>query len=739
MKNNLFKRLVSGLTVPVICLASIPFMANAADQQQIGTKDGYDYELWNQWGQGTASMDVGNNGAFTCSWTGIENCLFRTGQKLGSTKSYEEYNGMYIDYDVDYEPKGNSYMCVYGWTEDPTVEYYIVEAWGSWRPPGSTDSLGTVEANGNTYDIYRTERVNQPSIHGTETFYQYWSVRQDNPAVNNSKKHIEGRISISKHFDAWEAAGLDMGGRMYEVALNIEGYQSAGSASVNKNGLVIGKGDGDGGSVVTPTNPPAEPDENGYYFRSTFESGDDGWGNRGDSSVKLDSENYYAGKNSLFVSGRTDNWNGTAISLDTSEFVPGKSYSFSTAVLQKSGSTTPMQLTLQYTLDGEDNYSQVAIADVKSGEWTKLENTSFEIPAGAKNLLLYVEAPESLTDFYIDEAAGAKAGTKSEVINGGGTVAGTSQPSTTPEEPSTGTVTLWGDVNHDGEVSIADATLLLQHLGNMDKYVLSKQGRINADVYENGGGLSTQDALTIQRYEAGAIDKLPVGESVQEPAVSAGGVDISWIDPSKPMMALSFDDGTSPDTGNRIINALSDEGFHATFFYIGSWIKHDDDEEEIRNAYSKGMEIANHTQTHPKLSEKSADEIRSEYEQCAERLRGIIGAEPSKLLRLPYLASNDTVISTLSDVPMITCAVDTQDWNGASKEQIVETIKNGMNNGSLNGAIILAHETYDSTASAVEELAPYIKEQGWQIVTVSEMFAVKNQELNGGQIYTKTN
>ena len=157
MKKGFFSRLVSGFIGSMLCFASIPtFTTNAADQQQLGTKDGYDYELWNQWGQGTATMDVGSNGAFTCSWTGIENCLFRTGKKLGSTKNYEDYNGMNIDYDVDYEPKGNSYMCVYGWTEDPTVEYYIVEAWGSWRPPGSNDSLGTVEANGNKYDIYRT-------------------------------------------------------------------------------------------------------------------------------------------------------------------------------------------------------------------------------------------------------------------------------------------------------------------------------------------------------------------------------------------------------------------------------------------------------------------------------------------------------------------------------------------------------------------------------------------------------
>ncbi len=504
MKKSFFKRLVSGFVTSMLCFASIPtFTTNAADQQQMGNKDGYDYELWNQWGQGTATMDVGSNGAFTCSWTGIENCLFRTGKKLEKTKTYEDYNGMYIDYDVDYEPKGNSYMCIYGWTENPTVEYYIVEAWGSWRPPGSNDVLGTVEANGNTYDIYRTVRENQPSIHGTETFYQYWSVRQDNPAQNNVKKHIEGRISVSKHFDGWKKVGLDMSGTMYEVALNIEGYQSNGSAAVNKNGLVIGEGDGDDGSSVTPI-IPVEPDKDGIYFKSTFESDDDNWGSRGDASLALNSKNYYSGKNSLFISGRTDNWNGTAISLDSNAFIPGNSYSFSTAVLQKSGETTSMKLTLQYTLNGEDNYDEVAAVDAKSGEWTKLENTSFTIPKGAKNMLLYVEAPDSLTDFYIDDAQGAKEGTKSSVVTGGGTVEGavSSTPAETTTSPAPDNKILWGDANEDGQVDIADATAIIQHMGNPDEYALSEQGKINADIVNNGDGVTGADAVALQLLEA---------------------------------------------------------------------------------------------------------------------------------------------------------------------------------------------------------------------------------------------
>ena len=398
---------------------------------------------------------------------------------------------------------------------------------------------------------------------------------------------------------------------------------------------------------TSSSNPTVTTPAGTEFFNSSFDSSAGDWAGRGDAAVALNSANYYSGK-SLFVSGRSDYWHGAAIELGSS-FKAGSTYSFSGAVMQRSGESTSMKLTLQYTLDGEEMYDEVASATVKTNEWTKLENTSFTIPAGATGMILYVEAPDSLTDFYIDEFVGAAEGTKSSVTTGKGTVQSgtTAPPATTPSVPSTpGT-----------------------------------------------------------------------------------------IDPTKPMMAISFDDGTDPN-GKKIIDALAKEGFTATFFYVGNWIK---DESQVKYAYEKGMEVANHTTTHPYLTNLSSTEIRNEYDQTYNKLKKILGVEPSKLLRLPYLASNSTVTSTLSDVPMITCAIDTEDWNGASKDQIVSKIKNAMNNGSANGAIILAHETYASTAAAIEEIAPYAKAQGWQIVSISEMFAAKGKSLNGGQIYTKCN
>lgn len=65
------------------------------------------------------------------------------------------------------------------------------------------------------------------------------------------------------------------------------------------------------------------------------------------------------------------------------------------------------------------------------------------------------------------------------------------------------------------------------------------------------------------------------------------------------------------------------------------------------------------------------------------------------------------------------------DWEGASKDDIINIITSKMYDGSLNGQVVLVHENYETTAQAMEYLAPYLKSQGWQIVTVSEMFKAK--------------
>ena len=222
------KKFLSLILVLFGLLTEFTNTQNVITENKTGQIDGYSYELWKDYG--TTSMTLLGGGKFSCSWSNINNALFRIGKKWDCSKTWQQLGTISVAYNVDYRPNGNSYMCVYGWTRSPLIEYYIVDSWGTWRPPGS-NSMGTINVDGGTYDIYVTDRINQPSIDGTATFKQFWSVR--------TEKKTSGTISVSKHFEAWTSKGLNLG-LMYEASLTIEGYQSSGSATVNQNDVTGG-------------------------------------------------------------------------------------------------------------------------------------------------------------------------------------------------------------------------------------------------------------------------------------------------------------------------------------------------------------------------------------------------------------------------------------------------------------------------------------------------------------------
>ena len=218
------------LTLLVVIFAFATEFINSAaiTSSSTGTIDGLNWELWKD--SGNTEMNLLGGGKFDCKWSNINNALFRIGKKWDCTKTWQQLGNVAVSYNVDYQPNGNSYMCVYGWTRSPLIEYYIVDSWGTWRPPGGT-SKGTITVDGGTYDIYVTDRINQPSIDGNTTFKQFWSVR--------TAKKTSGTISVTKHFEAWTAKGMELG-KMYEASLTIEGYQSSGYAKVNQNDITGG-------------------------------------------------------------------------------------------------------------------------------------------------------------------------------------------------------------------------------------------------------------------------------------------------------------------------------------------------------------------------------------------------------------------------------------------------------------------------------------------------------------------
>jgi endo-1,4-beta-xylanase len=147
-----------------------------------------------------------------------------------------------ITYSGSYQYDGNSYLAVYGWTRNPLIEYYIVENFGTYNPSSGAANKGTVTLDGSVYDIAQSTRTNQPSIDGTATFQQFWSVRRT--------KRSGGTVDVGAHFRAWAAAGLNLGTNHYYQILACEGYFSTGSCNITVS---------EGGSSPNPTTAVPEP------------------------------------------------------------------------------------------------------------------------------------------------------------------------------------------------------------------------------------------------------------------------------------------------------------------------------------------------------------------------------------------------------------------------------------------------------------------------------------------------
>ena len=243
----------------------------------------------------------------------------------------------------------------------------------------------------------------------------------------------------------------------------------------------------------------------------------------------------------------------------------------------------------------------------------------------------------------------------------------------------------------------------------------------------------------ITEYTVAEIPKEPEAEENSEPVKLAKPEDTSElvtlveeetdkriIDPDKPMIAVTYDDGPSTYTP-EILDILKENNSVATFFVLGSRVN--DYTETLNRILEEGSQIGNHTYNHKKLTTISDEELYKQVKGTDDLVYIATGHTPS-VMRPPYGASDKELNQKISK-PVIKWSIDTRDWENRNAEMINQNIFENVKDGD----IILMHDLYESTLEASKTAIPELISRGFQLVTIDELFEYRGASLVAGEQY----
>jgi len=204
---------------------------------------------------------------------------------------------------------------------------------------------------------------------------------------------------------------------------------------------------------------------------------------------------------------------------------------------------------------------------------------------------------------------------------------------------------------------------------------------------------------------------------------------IRVIDVTKKMVAITYDDGPHGVYTKQLLDILEKNGAVATFFEVGQNLQIAP--EQLIRADKMGCEIGSHTWSHANLETSSRDKITEQIEKADDEFESVLGFKP-KTLRPPYGAVGDNLFD-ICDKGLIGWSVDTEDWRYRDAQKVIASVKNQKN---LDGDVILMHSLYKSTVEASEYLIPWLIENDYQLVTVSELIKYRYEDTyEKGEFY----
>lgn len=226
-----------------------------------------------------------------------------------------------------------------------------------------------------------------------------------------------------------------------------------------------------------------------------------------------------------------------------------------------------------------------------------------------------------------------------------------------------------------------------------------------------------------------------------DPAKSEQAIEIEvrqmFIDPNKPMIALTFDDGPVPGVTDKILDVLEQYNARATFFVCGWRLEREENQDILRRIAAVGCEIGNHTWSHRKLLGQNFVSVRYEINNTNDAIFDITGARP-RCFRPPGGGFTFEASSVTQDDGMV-IALWSQSGNVHESEpkKIAQNVEQQIVDGRKlqSGDVVLLHDTHESMIDAVEIIIPKLIEDGYQLVTVWELLNCLNEEIVPGEIY----
>ncbi len=254
--------------------------------------------------------------------------------------------------------------------------------------------------------------------------------------------------------------------------------------------------------------------------------------------------------------------------------------------------------------------------------------------------------------------------------------------------------------------------------GSDDSSLQGRQGVLSSPVTLSPERVAEIRAGVVESVRVGLpawrrVDRVALAQSLGYGEVTRGNTSANRV-------ALTFDAGSGAEHTPAILDALEAAGVKATFFITGQFAESFPD--MVRRMAADGHEFGNHSYNHPRFTDISAAEIRSQIARTEAKVMELTGISTVPYFRFPYGARNARVIRQVNDLSYMSIywTVDILDW---MPDRTCEQIRSRVMSNVCPGAILLMHCNSPQAGQALGSIIEDLRAAGYEVITLTELLA----------------